>query len=326
MDLALSTAVLSLKDGEVCNHSNSPRLCHDSRLNWLSHPTPLFLWLSCSLATGGLLNTTYVLYFRFYRGTAVFIDTLRDDGVAFFLATTTAILLFLAQTVASASEPAIAWALSNPGLLLFASIDIWLLRFDRAALSRVLAHVSLIRTQTDATAQVASVAGLTPVACKSVPDLEDMSLRNGVRTANVLSQCNVARRFYTVTFVTHLGGIAAVCVPLLDLEGRLSGFAPRGADVLRYITIAYGILTVLTAFLRYFWLPTSQFTVRHRGAFAKMRAITLNGDRFRSLLAKKWTPGVDWLATKADLVLESREEMTYFENIEALGFEKVELN
>lgn len=194
----------------MCNHSNSPRLCHDSRLNWLSHPTPLFLWLSCSLATGGLLNTTYVLYFRFYRGTAVFIDTLRDDGVAFFLATTTAILLFLAQTVASASEPAIAWALSNPGLLLFASIDIWLLRFDRAALSRVLAHVSLIRTQTDATAQVASVAGLTPVACKSVPDLEDMSLRNGVRTANVLSQCNMARRFYTVTFVTHRCCVRAV--------------------------------------------------------------------------------------------------------------------
>lgn len=251
--------------------------------------------------------------------TATLLGTLRDDGFALFAATSTAVLLFLAREIDDPSPSQVWWILSNPILILISSVDVWFLRFDRAALDRILPHVPFVREKPDGRASEPAHWDYC-----TEPDLEDLSMRNGLRAANLLSSRISAAFFYRLAFFAYIVGFVAVGLPLSDLEGRLSGVDVRGADILRYTVATYGGLTILIGFSRVFRRDTFKFTVRNGDGFRRATTSSIlssilytpDGSRERVLLCYRWTPGVDWLASRIGLEIRSDGEFVYFENLQ----------
>lgn len=247
------------------------------------------------LETRGLLTFTVTL-----------LGTLRDDGFTLFAATATAILLFLSRVINDPSSSQVWWIMVSPIVILVASIDVWLLRFDKAALERVLPHIPFLRKDPEESVAIK--------AHGAEPDLEDISLRNGLRAANVLSRRISAIYFWPLAMFVQIFGAVAYALPLSDLGGRHSGVEERGADILRITAAAYGLLSSLVGTTRMLRSRTFQFTVRggdgfRRGTTREFRA----GSRERTLLYDHWTAGVDWLATRMDLTIQSEAEFVFFE-------------
>eukprot|EP00035_Acanthoeca_spectabilis_P014293 m.271667 g.271667 ORF g.271667 m.271667 type:complete len:277 (-) comp16101_c0_seq6:55-885(-) len=204
---------------------------------------------------------------------SILVGSLRDDGFALFAATETAVLLFLSRTIDDPSPNQVAWIMSNPLLMLFSSVDVWLTRFDKAALDRMLPHVPFIRKLADA-----------KLPEKRQLDLEDVSMTNGIRAANLLGSRISARYFLSLAGFVQVIGAVGYALPLADLGGRQSGFDQRGMDILRIATAVYGALSSL-----------------------------VTAERMRKPLSSKWTPGVDWLAARVGLMIQCDEEFEFFE-------------
>eukprot|EP00035_Acanthoeca_spectabilis_P008067 m.148038 g.148038 ORF g.148038 m.148038 type:complete len:433 (-) comp14201_c0_seq2:2124-3422(-) len=272
-----------------------------------------------TVGNGGLEPESHSYFGSFSSGlnsTVIVIGTLRDDGVLVI----TSALLYMSRN-AAADATGLAWILSTVGVFAIASIDVWLLRFDRASVTRMLPQVPIIRKFSDAVEE-AKDTGLFPRAgrCKRVPDLQDISVRNGLRAANMLHRRLSARYFEVITVLTHIGGVAAVLISWADLGGRMSNFDDRGADLLRWTVLLYGVFTVLTAAFRSTWDMKVAFTIRSKRGYVQQTASDLNALGHRGLLREKWTSGVDWLATKVGLLLQCREELSYFEDKAAHRF------
>lgn len=253
-------------------------------------------------------------YFIDFLGlAAVFLGTLRDDGFALFAATSTGILFILVRGTDDPVASQVGWIMSNPLLLLIASIDVWLTRFDKAALDRIVKHVPFVTKK-------AETAGT--FLREATPDLEDISVRNGLRAANLLRTRFSARFFWHLAaFVQNIGAIA-FALPLADLGGRLSGVDQRGMDILRMTTAVYGALSSLVGTMRLHRTPTFTFTVRDEGGGFSRKQTQFFGARVwrnpqspeAKLLLRMWTLGVDWLAVRVGLVIMCDEEFAYFED------------
>eukprot|EP00035_Acanthoeca_spectabilis_P014296 m.271682 g.271682 ORF g.271682 m.271682 type:complete len:297 (-) comp16101_c0_seq8:55-945(-) len=224
---------------------------------------------------------------------SILVGSLRDDGFALFAATETAVLLFLSRTIDDPSPNQVAWIMSNPLLMLFSSVDVWLTRFDKAALDRMLPHVPFIRKLADA-----------KLPEKRQLDLEDVSMTNGIRAANLLGSRISARYFLSLAGFVQVIGAVGYALPLADLGGRQSGFDQRGMDILRIATAVYGALSSLVGTMRLLRRPTFTFT---SGLFQ------VTAERMRKPLSSKWTPGVDWLAARVGLMIQCDEEFEFFE-------------
>lgn len=269
------------------------------------------------VGSGGLdpeSQSNFGSFSSWLNNTVIVIGTLRDDGVLVFIGVITSALLYMSRN-AAADATGLAWVLSTVGVFAMASIDVWLLRFDRASITRMLPQVPIIRKFSDAVEE-AKDTGQFPRAgrCKRAPDLQDISVRNGLRAANMLYRRMSAKHFDVITELTHVGGVAAVLISWADLGGRESNFDDRGADLLRWTVLLYGLFTVLTATFRYTWDMKVAFTIRSKRGYVQQTASNLSELGHGGLLREKWTCGVDWLATKVDLLLQCREELSYFED------------
>lgn len=240
--------------------------------------------------------------------TTIMFGTLRDDGFALFAATMTTVLLFVVRVVDEPSPSHVAWIMSNPILMLASSADVWLTRFDKAALDRILPHAAFFRKKSEAS-----------LPKEEAPDLEDISIRNGIRAANLLRMRISARHFMLVAGFVQTVGAIAFGIPLSDLGGELSGFDERGMDILRITTAVYGALSSLVGTMRLLRKPTFKFTRRDvDDQFKRVTIRALRGYKHvtpdMDLLCNLWTDGVDWLAGRMDLMIQCDEELAFFED------------
>lgn len=242
----------------------------------------------------------------FLAVTATLIGTLRDDGFALFAGIATAVLLFIAQEIDHPTPTEIAWIMSSPVVIFVASIDVWFFRFDKAAWERRLPQIQFLRKkQGDGVAE--------PREWEN-PDLEDVSLWNGLRAANELISRISSIYYFPLAIFVQVFGAFAFYLPLSDFRGRQSGIEERGADILRITASIYGALSSLVGTFRLLRKPTFKFTVRSENGFRQVTTRELpGGSRERKLLFDLWTLGVDWLASRIDLEIMSDEELAFFE-------------
>lgn len=255
---------------------------------------------------GDYIDNFELRLFTLSRGALGFsvtlLGTLRDDGFSLFAGTATALLFFLSRVTDDPSPNQVAWIMANPIAILVASIDVWLLRFDIAALDRILPRVPFLQSSGSLAEQLFD------------PDLEDVSLRNGLRAANLLLPRISAAYFLPLAAFVQAFGAVAFALPLSDLGGRQSGFDERGADILRIVVATYGILSSLVGTTRLLRKPTFKFTVRgHDGHHQVTTGALPGGSRERRLLYDRWPIGVDWLATRVALEIKSVEEFAFLE-------------